>query len=535
MANLPGLVIKIGANTKDAIDGLNRVNRAVGQSASAADKSAAKWSQFKKVFAGLGVGAGVAVAVNQLQAMASAAAEDEKSVVSLQKALSNVGLGTAADEAEDFVKQLMLATGIADNDLRNSLQTLTTATGDFAQAQRLVQVAMDASEATGRDLGTTSLALAKASQGNIGALTRLGIPLDANIVKAKDFNAALAIMEDRFSGQAAAAADTYAGKMRRVTMAVGEAQETIGYELLASLDAVSEALGGTDGAISGVAALGDEAAASIRPLREIADTINDLTGGIDVLGGVMQATVNTLGGPFTSAWMKWGRDLRASDADAGDFAEHLGDVQQHFMNLGVDAGILGRDYQLLADDTDSQTGAFKRQRTAVEQLADSLGKLNGKNRSVIGGRLALRQMRAEGPGSTGGKKGNVVTSDDKLAFGLDYAQQVEALAQALTDRGQTAAARRTLQRGNKYLSGFVGDDRADDLLSTPAWLDRGNKAQRTAGDRMSGTTNNYYFGDLMVRDAADAAEQAKRAARLKGLGAGRVAEAARYSAMAGAA
>jgi hypothetical protein len=78
---------------------------------------------------------------------------------------------------------------------------------------------------------------------------------------------------------------------------------------------------------------------------------------------------------------------------------------------------------------------------------------------------------------------------------------------------------------------------ADDFLSTPAYLDRGNGGQRAAGQRYeqgSKTEHNYYFGDIYARDAADAAEQARRAAKLKALGSGRVAESARYSGMAAA-
>lgn len=478
-------------------------------------------------FAGIGAAIGGAFALSsvssQLQQMAAAAAEDEKSVVSLGKALSNVGLGTAADEAEAFVEQMMLATGVADTDLRNSLQTLATATGDFEQSQRLVQVAMDASAATGRDLASVSLAIAKASQGNVGALTRMGIPLDANIVKAKDFNAALQVMEERFSGQAAAAAETYAGKMQRVSMAVGEAQETIGYELLASLDAISEALGGTDGAVSGIMELGDESAAAIRPLRELADILNQIGGGADIAGAGFDALVRTLGGPVTSAWMRWGRELQEGDEQQGMFAEHLGDIQQNLMDAAVDAGYLGRDYQLLSDDTEQVARSTQRATTALERLQGQMDKMRA-NRSIAGQRIGLAEMRTEGPG-----KGENVRK-----FGLQYADQASSLALDIAERGNfsresKAQARRVLANARQYLDGLgLGSNFTDSdgaFLGTPTALRPRNaggaRAQRGEAMAAGSVVNNYYLsGDWRFSSPADAVETAKQATRLKALNPG---------------
>jgi hypothetical protein len=144
-------------------------------------------------------------------------------------------------------------------------------------------------------------------------------------------------------------------------------------------------------------------------------------------------------------------------------------------------------------------------------------------------------MRRQGPTDANGNK--KIGRDERLDFALGYAAQVEALATELAGNGQTKAARRALNQGRRYIAGFVGADRAEEFLATPASLDRGNAGQRAGGQRYqqgSSMVNNYYFnGDLLVKDAADAAEQARRVAKLKQLGNGRVAEAARYSAMAG--
>ena len=191
---------------------------------------------------------------------AKAAIEDEKSVVSLSKALDNLGLAHENAKVEGFIEELMLATGVADDELRPAYQKLVTATGDVAEAQELLNLSMDVSAATGKDLASVTQAMSKASLGNLGALTKLGVPLDANIIKSKDFAAATDVLTTKFGGQAAAAAETYGGRLKIMSAAADEAKETIGYALLEAVTDVSEALGGEQGFSGLLAGVADELA-----------------------------------------------------------------------------------------------------------------------------------------------------------------------------------------------------------------------------------------------------------------------------------
>jgi hypothetical protein len=116
--------------------------------------------------------------------------------------------------------------------LRPALATLARATGDVASAQSLLGTALNISAGTGKDLQSVSLALSKAVNGNLGALTRLGIPLDANIIKSKDFNKALGVLNDTFKDQANVRAKTLEGRLKGLQIAYGEILETLGYALL---------------------------------------------------------------------------------------------------------------------------------------------------------------------------------------------------------------------------------------------------------------------------------------------------------------
>jgi hypothetical protein len=129
---------------------------------------------------------------------------------------------------EDLIDKTARATGVVDDDLRPAFATLLRATKDVTQAQGLLQTALNISAGTGRDLGAVTQALSRAATGNVTALTRLGVPLDANAKKTKDFDAIIGSLNKTFAGAAATAADTYAGKLARTKVALSEAGEEIG-------------------------------------------------------------------------------------------------------------------------------------------------------------------------------------------------------------------------------------------------------------------------------------------------------------------
>lgn len=171
-----------------------------------------------------------------------AAVEDEASQKQLAIALRNTTNATDAQIAstEEYITKQQLAFGVADTKLRPALANLARATGDVGKAQQLTNLAMDISAATGKDLETVSLTLSKAYNGNISALTKLGIPLDDAIKKSGDFNLVQGELVRLFGGAAKANTETYAGQLAIVTERVGELKESIGVALLPTMKTLLE-------------------------------------------------------------------------------------------------------------------------------------------------------------------------------------------------------------------------------------------------------------------------------------------------------
>ena len=165
---------------------------------------------------------------------AKAAIADEQSTKLLETQLrATLGPNQAlADSMADFVDQTQLASGVADDELRPALAGLVRFTGDAAKAQDLLTLSVDASIATGKDLTTVSTAIGKAYDGNFTALKKLGVPLDENIIKTKDFKAAQEALTAQFGGAAAANANTYAGRLAILKIRFDEMVEAIGYRVL---------------------------------------------------------------------------------------------------------------------------------------------------------------------------------------------------------------------------------------------------------------------------------------------------------------
>ena len=246
MAGERTFVVKILGNADGAITAFKNLAREGQQSIEKVQSIGAglgKAFDFVKKGAFIALGALTAVAGAATAAVAAAAA-DEASQKSLEAQLiRSAGATTAQVQAtEAFIEQAMLATGIADDELRPAFGNLARATGDLEKSQRLFGLALDISAATGRDLEAVTLGLGRAATGQIGALTRLGIPLDEGAKKSKDFGAILKTLEEQFGGAAATAADTFTGRVKILKTSFGEVVETVGFLLLPAFEKIVEFL-----------------------------------------------------------------------------------------------------------------------------------------------------------------------------------------------------------------------------------------------------------------------------------------------------
>ena len=238
MAGSRTLKLSILADTADLVKGLKN----------AEDTSSTFGDKLGGAFKAVGVAAAAAGAAIGAMAIKAAidgvksAIEDEAAQAKLATTLQNVTKATDTQIAsvEKYILQTSLATGITDDQLRPSFDRLLRSTKDVSEAIRLQGLAIDIAAGTGKGLSQVTEALSKAFDGSFGALKKLGVPIDENIIKTKDFDAAVVVLSQTFAGQADVAANTYAGRFARMKVAMDEAKETLGFALLPVVEKFSK-------------------------------------------------------------------------------------------------------------------------------------------------------------------------------------------------------------------------------------------------------------------------------------------------------
>ena len=165
---------------------------------------------------------------------AMAAAEDQKSAALLARQLKVTTRATDAQvkATEDFVLQMSLANGVADDELRPSLSKLVRGTKDITKAQKLLALSLDVSRGSGKSLSQVTDSISKALGGNMGALARLSPEVKQMVKDQKSLDEILQALGKTYAGSAATAADTFQGRMDRLKVAINETKESIGYALL---------------------------------------------------------------------------------------------------------------------------------------------------------------------------------------------------------------------------------------------------------------------------------------------------------------
>jgi hypothetical protein len=166
-------------------------------------------------------------------------AADEKAARSLEQQLKNTGFAFSAPGVELYIANLQKATGVLDDELRPAFQQLLTITGSIGKSQDALNTALNVSAGTGKSLSQVTQALSRAYAGNTQGLSRLGAGLDKALLKTGDMDAIMAKLNEKFSGQAAARLETYAGKMDLLQVASENVKEEIGKGILDALTLLS--------------------------------------------------------------------------------------------------------------------------------------------------------------------------------------------------------------------------------------------------------------------------------------------------------
>jgi uncharacterized coiled-coil protein SlyX len=207
------------------------------------------------------------------------ALDDQRAQVQLEKSIRNTTNATSAQIAglNQFIQKTQFSTGVLDDQLRPALNRLVLATGDVEKSQKLVGLALDISAGTGKDLESVTTALSKAAGGQYTSLQRLGVGLSKATLETKDLDTITGVLSGKFSGQAAAAADTLSGKIQILRARFIDMQETIGFGLITAFDILSGSGGSVDDFGQAITDAGIDVANFIIGVADLTREMYDLT------------------------------------------------------------------------------------------------------------------------------------------------------------------------------------------------------------------------------------------------------------------
>ena len=301
--------------------------------------------------------------------MVKNAAADEAAQRLLAKTIENTTKATKGQIAavEDYITQTSLAKGVTDDELRPAFARLTRSTKDVEESQKLLNLAMDISSATGKPLEAIANSLGKAYDGNTNALGKLGLGIDQSVLKTKDFNKVYESLRTSFAGFAEQEANTFEGKLRRLQIAFDEGKETIGSYILTAITPMVELI--VSKVIPAISDFTNNIGDKLQPvLRAIQPIINGLKSAFDSVRGSLQRNNDELK-PFFNLLQNIGEFAR--DVLAPILGKTLGGA---FRLLG---GILSEIIDQFANLVSLITNIYNRIKGIIDAVKGVTGSIGG--------------------------------------------------------------------------------------------------------------------------------------------------------------
>lgn len=175
-----------------------------------------------------------------LRRSVEAFAAEDKAANKLAASLRNLGLAYNTRAIEEYLESSEKATAINKDQLSPAIAQLISTTLDAQKSMSLLNLAMDISTSTGRDLSSVTTALSRAYNGNFTSLGKLQTAYTAAELEAMGFNKSIEALSTQFSGAAQKNATTYSGKIELLKIAFGDVAEEIGKGILSFLTSLGQ-------------------------------------------------------------------------------------------------------------------------------------------------------------------------------------------------------------------------------------------------------------------------------------------------------
>lgn len=178
--------------------------------------------------------------IQALKRSVVAFAEEDRAANKLATSLRNLGLAYDTKAIEDYLEASEKATAINKDELTPAITQLLSTTLNAQKSMTLLNLAMDISTSTSKDLGSVTTALSRAFNGNFASLGKLQTAYTTAELEAMGFDKTVTALNEQFGGAAENNADTYAGKIDKMKIAFGDLAEEIGKGIVQFLESLGD-------------------------------------------------------------------------------------------------------------------------------------------------------------------------------------------------------------------------------------------------------------------------------------------------------
>jgi hypothetical protein len=305
-------------------------------------------NSFKKLAGAAGIGLSTAAIINFGKKSVKAFMDDQKAASQLALAVKNLGLAFETPRIEQFISEMSRASGVADDVLRPSMQKLLQTTNSVAKSQDLLNLALEISRGSGVDFSTVVEDLTKAYVGQTRGLNKYKLGLTQAELKAASFADLQAKLTDQFSGANAAYLETYAGKLGLVTVAAGEAQETIGKGLIDAFTILSSESGNINDLTDAMNSFAEGTATAFRNVAVLVSNLDKaMQAGFGLIGVLDRLSGSNLVKIFGGGFGLLG--TQGAGSFGGNNAAGMGRESEHTGRLGYGASDEAKRKKIEAD------------------------------------------------------------------------------------------------------------------------------------------------------------------------------------------
>src|SRR5262245_34008358 len=550
MAFTEALRLVVDADTRGAIQGIEKLGATADRELGKSEKSLDKWGN-RLTSLGTGMIAFGGAALVGLGGLAKASEEAKLAQVKMQNTIDNMPklAGASASEFTDLAESIQKVTAADADAIVEAEALLGTFNLTAQEIKGITPLVVDYARKFGIDMADAAVQVGKALDGQSGALKRNGVSIDETLFATDRYRAVQEALSDQVGGFAEAEGKTFAGSLERMKNELGDLAEGVGggavdafttmfgvvEKVTGALEKVSPEAQNTIGKVATFGAVGLVAAGGVSVLigqtLKAVDNFSALASGagtvINKLGGLKGAAgmagaagaIVALAGAIELYNQQQQKQNVAKGTDAflaaGESAEKMREVLRDLSHQGV------------AEVVDTFDQLAETNREAAERFIDTAEAAGFSDRVIRDMRdhletlSAAEQQTAEdgenAAGSTqklGGAMDDAAESTDDAAEAVQsYSDRLQALFDplfgALDAQQQLADANAHVMEAEANLSKAIEEHGENSLEAAGATLEL-QQAQIEASEAALGQQGAMSALRDAVADGTVSIEEAKR-------------------------